>query len=203
MDGVCAVCLEGGADEEKGGWAVLSCGHGFHPACVGPWLAEQGSCPTCRADVGGGEEGGGGEGGDAERGERAIGRGKALLLTAYAASTAFCVAASLVRPSSLLTLVLAVASGTALLSPVVAIPSSLVYCQIAVFRAFLYSGQLSEVRWAVAAESLAHVLLAASCSDRRRLPTLRCPAPSDTSPLTPPTPPPPQSQPPGRGRPPS
>jgi hypothetical protein len=46
----CSICLEDdsgdGCNEYK-----LSCGHGFHEKCVGPWVSDKGTCPLCRASA--------------------------------------------------------------------------------------------------------------------------------------------------------
>lgn len=46
----CSICLEDdsgdGCTEYK-----LSCGHGFHEKCVGPWVSDKGTCPLCRTSV--------------------------------------------------------------------------------------------------------------------------------------------------------
>jgi hypothetical protein len=62
----CAVCR----DEYAAGDAVaqLPCAHGFHPACLEPWLTDHHTCPVCRAELPAGaarvvEQGGGGGGG--------------------------------------------------------------------------------------------------------------------------------------------
>jgi len=46
---VCAVCLETGGPGAS--WRMLPCGHRFHPDCSDGWLAENGTCPTCRSDA--------------------------------------------------------------------------------------------------------------------------------------------------------
>lgn len=45
----CAVCKDGIA---KGELATrLPCGHFYHGACIGPWLAIRNSCPVCRYEL--------------------------------------------------------------------------------------------------------------------------------------------------------
>mmetsp|Transcript_53212 Transcript_53212/g.173065 ORF Transcript_53212/g.173065 Transcript_53212/m.173065 type:complete len:192 (-) Transcript_53212:11-586(-) len=46
----CAVCLEPFIAGERLP-QLPACGHMFHKACLGPWLARRGSCPSCRAPV--------------------------------------------------------------------------------------------------------------------------------------------------------
>lgn len=47
----CAVCME---DLVPGSEALVTpCGHAYHPGCVAPWLEDRGTCPLCRAHVGG------------------------------------------------------------------------------------------------------------------------------------------------------
>lgn len=45
----CSICLEyvQVGDVQK----FLPCGHGFHAACIDPWLRNSVFCPTCRIDV--------------------------------------------------------------------------------------------------------------------------------------------------------
>jgi len=46
----CPICL--GNFEEKESIKLLPCGHGFHPECIGPWMADRkDSCPICRQSV--------------------------------------------------------------------------------------------------------------------------------------------------------
>lgn len=47
----CAVCM----DELQPGAAaaVTPCDHAYHPSCIAPWLNARGTCPLCRAPVGG------------------------------------------------------------------------------------------------------------------------------------------------------
>lgn len=42
----CVICL----DDFKDGMALkrLPCGHLFHPACIGPWILDHATCPTCK-----------------------------------------------------------------------------------------------------------------------------------------------------------
>jgi hypothetical protein len=45
----CAVCKEG---MEQGELATgLPCGHFYHGACIGPWLAIRNTCPVCRYEL--------------------------------------------------------------------------------------------------------------------------------------------------------
>ncbi|KAM0837925.1 hypothetical protein ACQ4PT_061323 [Festuca glaucescens] len=46
----CAVCLVEFAHGEAGR-LVPGCGHGFHAACIEPWLRVRSTCPLCRAAV--------------------------------------------------------------------------------------------------------------------------------------------------------
>lgn len=47
---ICPICLESlSGDPSANG--VLRCGHCFHRACLGPWLEQSSSCPTCRSGV--------------------------------------------------------------------------------------------------------------------------------------------------------
>lgn len=50
-DAECPICL----DDLRAGDMVarLRCGHACHPRCAEGWLHAQGSCPTCRAALGG------------------------------------------------------------------------------------------------------------------------------------------------------
>lgn len=50
MGDECAICL---GDEliSPAERTDLSCGHAFHAACLSSWLAQQRSCPLCRAHV--------------------------------------------------------------------------------------------------------------------------------------------------------
>jgi len=46
----CPICL--GNFEEKESVKLLPCGHGFHPECIEPWIADcKDSCPICRQSV--------------------------------------------------------------------------------------------------------------------------------------------------------
>ncbi|KAL6614178.1 hypothetical protein ACP70R_036448 [Stipagrostis hirtigluma subsp. patula] len=54
--GDCAVCLEKLAPGASA--AVTPCGHLYHPRCVAPWIKARGTCPLCRAHVGGGDRDG-------------------------------------------------------------------------------------------------------------------------------------------------
>ena len=45
----CIICLGNLAEERC---LTVPCGHIFHAACVLPWLADKGTCPECRLDVG-------------------------------------------------------------------------------------------------------------------------------------------------------
>ncbi|EQC32701.1 hypothetical protein SDRG_09674 [Saprolegnia diclina VS20] len=40
----CAICLETLLTSPQ----TLPCHHGFHPKCIGPWLAQHNTCPLCR-----------------------------------------------------------------------------------------------------------------------------------------------------------
>ncbi|KDO30434.1 hypothetical protein SPRG_04336 [Saprolegnia parasitica CBS 223.65] len=40
----CAICLEALLTSPL----TLQCHHGFHPKCIGPWLAQHNTCPLCR-----------------------------------------------------------------------------------------------------------------------------------------------------------
>lgn len=42
----CAVCLEDFDEDDE--VKRLSCRHGFHPSCIGPWLADHDKCPLCQ-----------------------------------------------------------------------------------------------------------------------------------------------------------
>ncbi|CAA7409757.1 unnamed protein product [Spirodela intermedia] len=45
-DETCCICQE---DYTKGeDLGMLSCGHGFHVACIGRWLTQRNVCPICR-----------------------------------------------------------------------------------------------------------------------------------------------------------
>ncbi len=44
---LCGVCLDS-LDSNNPSSTVLTCHHWFHDACVEPWLASKGTCPTCR-----------------------------------------------------------------------------------------------------------------------------------------------------------
>lgn len=47
---LCGVCLDSlGANSESE--ILLTCQHQFHEACVEPWLAQKGTCPTCRTRI--------------------------------------------------------------------------------------------------------------------------------------------------------
>jgi hypothetical protein len=46
----CAVCLVEFMHGEVGR-LVPGCGHGFHAACIEPWLRVRSTCPLCRAAV--------------------------------------------------------------------------------------------------------------------------------------------------------
>ena len=45
----CAVCKDGMAQGELA--TRLPCGHFYHGACIGPWLAIRNSCPVCRYEL--------------------------------------------------------------------------------------------------------------------------------------------------------
>jgi len=46
----CPICLEHFEEQTK--IKLLSCEHGFHSECIGPWLAElNDSCPICRQTI--------------------------------------------------------------------------------------------------------------------------------------------------------
>ena len=45
----CAICLCESEDTEK--LMVLPCSHGFHEACLMPWLKTHNSCPVCRFEL--------------------------------------------------------------------------------------------------------------------------------------------------------
>ncbi|CAA6672554.1 unnamed protein product [Spirodela intermedia] len=45
-DETCCICQEDYDEGEDVG--MLSCGHGFHAACVGRWLTQRNVCPICR-----------------------------------------------------------------------------------------------------------------------------------------------------------
>ncbi|XP_062229314.1 E3 ubiquitin-protein ligase RDUF1-like [Phragmites australis] len=45
----CAVCKDGIAQGELA--TRLPCGHFYHGACIGPWLAIRNSCPVCRYEL--------------------------------------------------------------------------------------------------------------------------------------------------------
>lgn len=45
----CYVCLD--ACNHKQQSTLLTCGHRFHTACIGPWLTQHDTCPVCRARV--------------------------------------------------------------------------------------------------------------------------------------------------------
>ncbi|XP_048351643.1 E3 ubiquitin-protein ligase TTC3 isoform X2 [Sphaerodactylus townsendi] len=44
----CVICHEELSMEE---FSVLDCGHRFHKLCIGPWIKEHSTCPTCRRHV--------------------------------------------------------------------------------------------------------------------------------------------------------
>ncbi|XP_077198783.1 E3 ubiquitin-protein ligase TTC3 [Paroedura picta] len=44
----CVICHEELSMEE---FSVLDCGHKFHKLCIGPWIKEHSTCPTCRRHV--------------------------------------------------------------------------------------------------------------------------------------------------------
>ncbi|KAL8190531.1 UNVERIFIED_CONTAM: hypothetical protein K2H54_055386 [Gekko kuhli] len=44
----CVICHEELSTEE---FSVLDCGHKFHKLCIGPWIKEHSTCPTCRRHV--------------------------------------------------------------------------------------------------------------------------------------------------------
>ncbi|CAO1942244.1 unnamed protein product [Urochloa humidicola] len=48
----CAVCME---ELTPGSIAavITPCEHAYHPSCVAPWIEARGTCPLCRAPVGG------------------------------------------------------------------------------------------------------------------------------------------------------
>ena len=51
-DTTCAVCqdtFEGGDAESAA--VCLPCDHAFHRCCIGPWLEEHNTCPTCRFEL--------------------------------------------------------------------------------------------------------------------------------------------------------
>jgi hypothetical protein len=49
-DTACSICL---MDYEPGEelMGLPLCGHTYHSACIGKWLAQQGVCPICRTDI--------------------------------------------------------------------------------------------------------------------------------------------------------
>jgi hypothetical protein len=47
----CSVCLNRFQYQEDG-VVEIGCGHIFHAACLGPWIADHDTCPMCRAFVG-------------------------------------------------------------------------------------------------------------------------------------------------------
>jgi E3 ubiquitin-protein ligase AIP2 len=48
-DASCPVCMQDLFDGDT--VVVLPCKHGMHPECIGPWLEQTNSCPTCRAEL--------------------------------------------------------------------------------------------------------------------------------------------------------
>ncbi|XP_054829131.1 E3 ubiquitin-protein ligase TTC3 [Eublepharis macularius] len=44
----CVICHEELSMEES---SVLDCGHKFHKLCIGPWIKQHSTCPTCRRHV--------------------------------------------------------------------------------------------------------------------------------------------------------
>jgi len=47
---VCPICLENFENQTK--IKLLPCDHGYHPECIGPWIADHSdSCPVCRQSV--------------------------------------------------------------------------------------------------------------------------------------------------------
>ena len=48
-DASCPVCMQDLCDGDT--VVVLPCKHGMHPECIGPWLEQTNSCPTCRAEL--------------------------------------------------------------------------------------------------------------------------------------------------------
>lgn len=45
----CSICIE----EVKAGEKIrtMDCGHGFHMACIDPWLLRHGECPNCKRNL--------------------------------------------------------------------------------------------------------------------------------------------------------
>jgi hypothetical protein len=52
-DTTCAVCQESFAESGDADSAAvrLPCEHAFHRCCIGPWLQEHNTCPTCRFEL--------------------------------------------------------------------------------------------------------------------------------------------------------
>eukprot|EP00890_Picochlorum_soloecismus_P005954 jgi/Picsp_1/635/NSC_00631-R1_ring finger protein 181 len=48
-DASCPVCMQELCDGDA--VVLLPCHHGMHPECIGPWLEQTNSCPTCRAEL--------------------------------------------------------------------------------------------------------------------------------------------------------
>lgn len=48
-DASCPVCMQELCDGDT--VVVLPCKHGMHPECIGPWLEQTNSCPTCRSEL--------------------------------------------------------------------------------------------------------------------------------------------------------
>lgn len=51
----CAVCVSEFGDNERLR-SLPKCEHAFHPECIDPWLAENSTCPVCRANLSQGTE---------------------------------------------------------------------------------------------------------------------------------------------------
>lgn len=48
---LCGVCLDSLNPNITESDVILICNHQFHEACVEPWLAHKGTCPTCRTRI--------------------------------------------------------------------------------------------------------------------------------------------------------
>ena len=46
---LCSICMSDEEDKDAERHIVIACNHGYHRACLTPWLARNPSCPLCRS----------------------------------------------------------------------------------------------------------------------------------------------------------
>lgn len=138
---ICPICLET-TDPRRacGEVQTLPCSHRFHDACLAPWLEAHRTCPTCRAPTDGGPDA---EAALASEGESEAGNAEDVVRRAeaevrrsvynmYALNTIFCFMVSLLEASPVV-MVLAIASGTARATPLIAVPASVIQAKVSLF----------------------------------------------------------------------